>query len=429
MLSYEGLQDTLTALVVIIIVSAIIAFAWLSTSVREQPLIATAVVVFQSDVNGERGGNMSTSDSNERVTHTGRVQEGQAISVQSTSSVKEGEGSKKENTFVSENSGKEVKPEIDDVSLPDSKPGDAASDCNVSPISERITELNKETLEEKCDRSRIQSCSSETPSPSDVHDSQPHQRVEEFISSHSPTPSEAKGNCDSQEMEIRNRRLRHFISMGSGGGESEENSTTAEDIPPEDKTQIDGESIQNMGADQKKDDDIIDSALSPSEEEEKPPGSVRIRIKFLDETQKLVFAKLTEQVGTFKRQHFSIEMDANRRIRLIFNGQLLSRDSSTLAQYGLFDNCVVHCHVSQPQIVDATGQISDLAGQEEDDAYMSALLVSMLVFFYIPVFHYLNWYKYIMEGILWFLSVLFMEGIYFLEDLCCGIFFSSCIRC
>lgn len=36
-------------------------------------------------------------------------------------------------------------------------------------------------------------------------------------------------------------------------------------------------------------------------------------------------------------------------MRLIFNGQVLQQDTRTLQNYGLFDNCVVHCLVHQPR--------------------------------------------------------------------------------
>lgn len=95
------------------------------------------------------------------------------------------------------------------------------------------------------------------------------------------------------------------------------------------------------------------SAAEPSIErtsssEEFPPteGSIRVRLKFLNDSQKLVEARLMDQLGQFKRRHFGEELGNNKIVRLIFNGQLLQRDHETLQFYGLFDNCVVHCHIS-----------------------------------------------------------------------------------
>ncbi|XP_018009719.1 uncharacterized protein LOC108667230 [Hyalella azteca] len=80
-----------------------------------------------------------------------------------------------------------------------------------------------------------------------------------------------------------------------------------------------------------------------------PPGSIRIRLKYLDDRQRTVFDKPTQNLIGFKRAHFNAELAEHRVIRVIFNGRLLKPDSSTLQECGLFDNCIVHCHVSQPK--------------------------------------------------------------------------------
>ncbi|GLG92648.1 Uncharacterized protein GBIM_00276 [Gryllus bimaculatus] len=77
------------------------------------------------------------------------------------------------------------------------------------------------------------------------------------------------------------------------------------------------------------------------------PGNIRIRLKYLNDDQKLVEGRLEELLGDFKRRHFGIELAADKLVRLIFNGQVLQRDSDTLQSLGLFDNCVVHCLVHQ----------------------------------------------------------------------------------
>lgn len=56
----------------------------------------------------------------------------------------------------------------------------------------------------------------------------------------------------------------------------------------------------------------------------------------------------------FFRRHFVAEMNANKAIKLIFNGQVLKQDRNNLQSCGLFDNCVVHCliHQKRPSITD-----------------------------------------------------------------------------
>jgi len=73
---------------------------------------------------------------------------------------------------------------------------------------------------------------------------------------------------------------------------------------------------------------------------------VTIRLKFLNETQKEVEASLVENLGQFKRRNFTEEIGNNKNVRLIFNGQVLRDEGSSLRSCGLFDKCVVHCLVS-----------------------------------------------------------------------------------
>ena len=80
--------------------------------------------------------------------------------------------------------------------------------------------------------------------------------------------------------------------------------------------------------------------------------------------------------------HFAVEIEAHRVVRLIFNGQLLNQDSTTLGQYGLFDNCVVHCHVSQPHPPTAEtrhGAIASSQSTQGNDLDLSELLVSIIL--------------------------------------------------
>ncbi|KRZ18641.1 Cysteine and glycine-rich protein 2, partial [Trichinella zimbabwensis] len=72
-----------------------------------------------------------------------------------------------------------------------------------------------------------------------------------------------------------------------------------------------------------------------------------LKLRFLDESHRLVVTLLSQSVGDFKRQNFESDINEGKIIRLIYRGQLLRDDSRSLASYGLSDNCVVHCHISQ----------------------------------------------------------------------------------
>ncbi|KAG5339521.1 TMUB2 protein, partial [Acromyrmex charruanus] len=106
--------------------------------------------------------------------------------------------------------------------------------------------------------------------------------------------------------------------------------------------------------------DNIDSALdqtTSSSSECMSEGStlsdssndITIKLKFINDDQKIVTGSLKEMLGDFKRRHFQIELEARKAVRLVFNGRVLQPDTQTLEQCGLFNDCVVHCWVHQPR--------------------------------------------------------------------------------
>ncbi|XP_020298342.1 transmembrane and ubiquitin-like domain-containing protein 2 isoform X2 [Pseudomyrmex gracilis] len=89
---------------------------------------------------------------------------------------------------------------------------------------------------------------------------------------------------------------------------------------------------------------IVDNAALSDNSNE-----ITIKLKFINDDQKLVTGSLKEMLGDFKRRHFQIELEAHKSVRLIFNGRVLKSDTQTLEQCGFFNNCVVHCWVHQPR--------------------------------------------------------------------------------
>lgn len=143
-----------------------------------------------------------------------------------------------------------------------------------------------------------------------------------------PTPAAAASTEDEgPECQLRRRRLAFLENMTS----PTRTSATPE-TPQQDQEQDDEEEEEEEEA------EVVTG-----------PGSIRIRLKYLNDEQKLVEGRLQEPLGDFRRRHFSLELAANKLVRLIFNGQVLARDGASLEEHGLFDNCVVHCLVHQPR--------------------------------------------------------------------------------
>uniref|UniRef100_A0A5S6Q2B5 Ubiquitin-like domain-containing protein n=1 Tax=Trichuris muris TaxID=70415 RepID=A0A5S6Q2B5_TRIMR len=93
-----------------------------------------------------------------------------------------------------------------------------------------------------------------------------------------------------------------------------------------------------------------DSQLNPGcniRSDESERKELVVKLRFLDDSHRLVETRPSQCIGEFKRQNFARDLEEGKVVRLIYRGQLLRDDSRSLASYGLFDNCVVHCHISR----------------------------------------------------------------------------------
>ncbi|XP_061549047.1 transmembrane and ubiquitin-like domain-containing protein 1 [Phycodurus eques] len=100
------------------------------------------------------------------------------------------------------------------------------------------------------------------------------------------------------------------------------------------------------------------------EEEEAGGDSQRnmvIRLKFLNDTERTAHVKPQDTVGYVKRTYFAGQ---ERRVRLIYQGQLLQDDGATLEALRLPHNCVLHCHISQRAAAAAGGGPAAAAAAE-----------------------------------------------------------------
>ncbi|XP_028161905.1 transmembrane and ubiquitin-like domain-containing protein 1 isoform X4 [Ostrinia furnacalis] len=121
------------------------------------------------------------------------------------------------------------------------------------------------------------------------------------------------------------------VTAGAKSGKDENASSTASNGNPGEACNNGSES-QNAGAD----------ALKKMELEK---NMIIIKLKYLNDTIKEVKGSLDELLKDFKLRHFSTELRAESRVRLIFNGRVLTDDAATLRACGLQDRAVVHCLV------------------------------------------------------------------------------------
>ena len=93
------------------------------------------------------------------------------------------------------------------------------------------------------------------------------------------------------------------------------------------------------------------------------------------------------------RQTFSEEIQSGQTVRLIFQGQLLQDDNTSLSDLNVTHNCVVHCHLSRgvaPSTVRQDVQEADI----DLGRFMIPLFTSILGFVW-----YLRWqYRYMFNA-------------------------------
>uniref|UniRef100_A0A0N5BWX0 Ubiquitin-like domain-containing protein n=1 Tax=Strongyloides papillosus TaxID=174720 RepID=A0A0N5BWX0_STREA len=104
-------------------------------------------------------------------------------------------------------------------------------------------------------------------------------------------------------------------------------------------------------SDSDEEDNENNESNTPSEfssEENNDEGNLNetIKLKFLNDEEKIVPFTNSMKVGEFKKIHFKDAVNQKKMIRLIFSGQLCRDDNKKLSYYGVKNGSVVHVHIS-----------------------------------------------------------------------------------
>ncbi|CAF1028994.1 unnamed protein product [Rotaria sordida] len=89
----------------------------------------------------------------------------------------------------------------------------------------------------------------------------------------------------------------------------------------------------------------IISQITTIEEEEEEDQSLRITIKFLNDTQKSIIANPNDTISKIKRLYFADELTNNKIVRFIYQGREL-QDNETLRTCNIRDQTIIHCQIS-----------------------------------------------------------------------------------
>lgn len=298
----EGIGDEVFHVLLVVLVLALGIVGWWSTSISEQPLIRTVLIL------------------------------------------------EPRHRTAAENNPNVVSEPPEDTGQPDPAPSNnvhseavASSDAS-SDASKNLSQAQSEQQAETTRGSNPGSSSSVNPEGFGIPE------ASNELPSQAPfTSDETLPEASSGPNELRRRRLQ-FFEQGADSltKECPEQSNNSESIVQNDSEATSSTSCSHETPEES---ETVSTNESSAAEPCITCDDIRIKLKFLNDNQKMVQGKLQEPLGDFKRRNFAVEMAARKVIRLIFNGQVLQSDDRTLQNYGLFDNCVVHCLVHNQRTI------------------------------------------------------------------------------
>ncbi|XP_032094044.1 transmembrane and ubiquitin-like domain-containing protein 2 [Thamnophis elegans] len=104
---------------------------------------------------------------------------------------------------------------------------------------------------------------------------------------------------------------------------------------PQRTLSIDGVSQESQG---------VPQTVANMEESEPNTGFIKVRLKFLNDTEEVAIVKPEDTIGILKSKYFPGQ---ESQMKFIYQGQLLQDQARSLQSLNILDNCVIHCHLSQ----------------------------------------------------------------------------------
>lgn len=127
---------------------------------------------------------------------------------------------------------------------------------------------------------------------------------------------------------------------------------------------------------------------------------VNIKLIYMNNTHRIVQARLSDTIGDFRRLHFEKELSENKSVRFIFHGKSLSNDRCTLESCNVKRNSVIHCLVTPSLAARRTEEMVSNATVRSADA-RNRLDISFELILYPSII--------IIFAVLWYLQVAFEQ--------------------
>ncbi|XP_045209478.2 transmembrane and ubiquitin-like domain-containing protein 1 [Mercenaria mercenaria] len=382
----EGIGDEVTIGVSVLLGLCILFVAWLSTGIREIPFISVIIVQLtrRREVQTENSNTNSNTENVESVNNSSgdnaeNADQGEATQSTSETVVDSSKDTAGRTEVEKENTREKSEPvasgSVSDLGTYITETGEVQKDSKQTNNETDNTDLDTvDNIEQETDASNEAVSAEFEPEICPVSNTELRERRINFFSSQTPgkvpcdnqslnqseekcpesdrTNSESKPSSDVKPKSL-SKLASDLLSEPLLSNNSPSNDSVSVNSEPAD-TSINRDSAEQSGSQSETGSGLQDPGLEP--------GEIRVRIKFLNDTQRLVTALATETIGNFRRRHFSMELSQSKLVRFIFNGQDLRNDSSTLQSYNIGDNSVLHCLVTQPPAEQHAGNHGDDEG-------------------------------------------------------------------
>ncbi|XP_030748880.1 transmembrane and ubiquitin-like domain-containing protein 1 [Sitophilus oryzae] len=311
----EGVEDVITHICIAVFSIIIVYIAWWSTSITDQRLYRTVLLLDRRSRAARsflRGIRFSRRLSNHTETVT--ISEGSTSTSTTSSQIEEQSESSESSSNLSEPL--QTQP----------KPNEVANNSN-----------NSQTTEESTDIENFEESTTENNNLENIQEFEERNIIETM-------------DADTQNT-VRQRRLAHFENTATT---SNEDSATSNIQLEGRKTVTHSDIKEGECKDDKEVKTVLNSNSQSGCNKDADPSNITIKLKYINDDIRIVDGRLHEPLGDFKVRHFETELNSNKIVRLIFNGQVLKEDRQSLQNCGLFNNCVVHCliHQKRPSISD-----------------------------------------------------------------------------
>lgn len=338
----EGVGDEVTVVFTIFLIFLLLCIAWFSTNIQELPFFSIIVIDF-------------TRRQNRNAQQTNSVEASDSSAVSSTSS--------------EESTG--------DTSIQE-ETDNASRSSSVDSVNEQVTGAESQIPVQTDDVSKTKD-KKESSNENVITEESGEDRVLE-------DRNEDSDDLPTTETELRRRRVAFFsdknqvIETKKENRNHESETIVINDRNPSNSSNNELPSnLQNNESNKtsesvKNETENLNSAeinvSSESETNSSQSDKVRIRLKYLNDTQRNVEASLEDTIEQFRRAHFAEELEADKLVRFIFNGQDLRNDANTLQAYNIVDNSVIHCLITQVNRQNTTSGV-----QNEDEGFDVGMLM------------------------------------------------------